>query len=411
MLSDCKSHRLALFDRSLVSGGTGRVGVLRWQIILVSTLVVFATSLAGCSQAGPTAAVPPDSSGIVWLCRPGIPHDPCTASLKTTVVEENGSKHIVDYEPARNPAVDCFYVYPNITHQQTDNANLDVDPQETAIAELEASPFSRACRVYAPMYRDDSGKSSSKGPYQVAIDSVEAAWTDYIEHYNVGRGFVLIGHSEGTGLLGHLIIDRIEHNPTVRQRLVSALLIGGNLPVRTNGLLLFKDQQIQPCRSDAQTGCVIGYDSFSAPPPSDSMFGRQPSATLAGYPVETLCTNPASLSGGSGTLESQYRTPLPTQDVAGSTTDGIFASDPPTSATPWIEFDGQYSARCVQSNGANVLMVTALHHAPALTAAPSATFGLHLDDPNVALGNLVAIVQSEANAYVGAHPLSQPTVP
>jgi len=49
-------------------------------------------------------------------------------------------------------------------------------------------------------------------------------------------------------------------------------------------------------------------------------------------------------------------------------------------------------------------MVTPAGHAPTLTAAPSAAWGLHLDDPNVALGNLVAIVQSEAVAYDGAHP-------
>ena len=82
-----------------------------------------------------------------------------------------------------------------------------------------------------PIYREDSGDSSGHCSYEIALDSVEAAGTDYIEHYNDGRGFVLIGHWEGTGLLGHLIIDRIEHNPIVRQRLVSALLIGGNLPV------------------------------------------------------------------------------------------------------------------------------------------------------------------------------------
>ena len=392
-----------IIRRMVVYGGQGRVRRLRWQIVASITVVLCASSLAGCSSSGSTTVERPDPYGVVWLCRPGMRNDPCTAPLRATVVDEDGSKHTVDYKPDGNPPVDCFYLYPNVTLQQTDNANLDVDPQETAIAEMEASPFSRACRVYAPVYREDSGKSSGEGPYQTAIDSVETAWTDYIEHYNDGRGFVLIGHSEGTGLLGHLIIDRIEHNPVVRQHLVSALLIGGNLPVRTNGLLLFKDQQIQPCRSDVQTGCVIGYDSFSAPPPPGSKFGRQSSATLDGYPVETLCTNPASLSGGSGTLDSLYRTQLPTQDVAGSTTNGIFASDPPTSSTPWIEFDGQYTARCIQSRGANVLMVTPLPHAPALTAAPSAAWGLHLDDPNVALGNLVTIVRSEASAYVGTH--------
>jgi hypothetical protein len=387
----------------MVVGSPRRVRALRRKLVPLSLLLLGAASMVGCSGPGGTTVERPDAYGIVWLCRPGLPHDPCTASLRTTAIEENGSRHTVDYEPARNPPIDCFYVYPNITHQLTDNANLDVDPQESAIAELEASPFSRVCRVYAPIYREDSGKSSGEGPYQVAIASVEAAWTDYIEHYNHGRGFVLIGHSEGTGLLGQLIINRIEHNSSVRQRLVSAVLTGGNLPVRTNGLLLFKDQQIQPCRSDSQTGCVIGYDSFSAPPPLHSKFGRQPRDMLGGYPVKTLCTNPASLPGGSGAVESLYRIQLPTQHVAGSTTDGIFASDAPTAATPWIELDGQYSARCVQSDGSSVLMVTPLGHAPTLTAAPDAAWGLHLDDPNVALGNLVAIVDSEADAYVGAH--------
>jgi hypothetical protein len=328
--------------------------------------------------------------------------DPCTASLRTTAVAESGATKIVDHQPARNPPIDCFYVYPNVTLQHGDNANLDIDPQETAIAELEASPFSRDCRAFAPMYREDTGESSSDASYQVALDSLQAAWSDYIEHYSDGRGFVLIGQSEGTGLLEHVIIDQIEHDPTVRGHLVSALLIGGNLPVRTNGMLFFDDRQLQPCRSESKTGCVIAYDSFSSTPPSDSKFGRQSPSTLDGYKVETLCTNPASLSGGSGNLQSLYRTQLATQDVAGSTTNGIFGSHPPQSPTPWIEFDSQYSARCEISNGASVLMVSSLGRAVPLEAAPDAAWGLHLDDPNLALGNLVAIVQAEAAAYMAS---------
>ena len=375
--------------------------MFRWGVTQIGLLGVCAIGLASCSNTGGASVVRPDSSGTVWLCRPGIRHDPCTASLQTTVIGPNGSEHAVTYEPASDPPIDCFYVYPNITHQRTGNANLEVDPQETAIAELEASPFSRVCRVYAPMYREATGEGGGTKVEQIAGESVQSAWRDYLEHYNDGRGVVLIGHSEGTYQLGNLIIGQIEQNAKARSLLVSALLIGGNLPVRTNGLLLFKDQQIQPCRSETQTGCVIGYDSFSTPPPSNSIFGRQPAG--AGHAVETLCTNPASLSGDGGTLDSLYRIQLPTEDVAGSTTEGIFGS-PLTAPTPWIEFDGQYSARCVQSNGASVLMVTAHDHAPALTAAPSAAWGLHLDDPNVALGNLVTLVQSEAGAYVAAHP-------
>jgi hypothetical protein len=382
----------------------GKVRVLRGPGALVASLAAcaMAVAVAGCSHPGGGLAEKPDSAGTVWLCRPGLAHDPCTAPLQTTVVDGNGSEHVVNDEPASNPPIDCFYVYPNITLQQTDNANLDVDPQETAIAELEASPFSRACRVYAAIYREATGDGGGTRSSQIATESVASAWRDYLAHYNHGRGVVLVGHSEGSYQLAVLIIDQIEHNPGVRPLLVSAILTGGNLPVRTDGRLFFKDQHIQPCRSDTQTGCLIAYDSFSAPPPSDSMFGRQsPAAVRSG--VETLCTNPASLSGGSGTLESLYRTHLPTQDVAGSTTDGIFVH-PPTSTTPWIEFDGPYSARCVHSNGASVLMVTGEHHAPALTAAPDAAWGLHVDDPNIALGNLVAIVQAEAGAYTASHP-------
>ena len=150
---------------------------------------------------------------------------------------------------------------------------------------------------------------------------------------------------------------------------------------------------------------MIGYDSYSTTPPSDSMFGRQPPAVVDGSAIETLCTNPASLAGGNGSLQSLYRTHLPTQEVEGSTTEGIFVH-PPTSSTPWIEFDGLYTARCVQSKQASVLLVTASGHAPQLSPAPDAAWGLHIDDPNLALGNLVAIVQSEGRAYAASHPPS-----
>jgi hypothetical protein len=47
-------------------------------------------------------------------------------------------------------------------------------------------------------------------------------------------------------------------------------------------------------------------------------------------------------------------------------------------------------------------MVSSLGRAVPLEAAPDAAWGLHLDDPNLALGNLVAIVQAEAAAYMAS---------
>ena len=87
------------------------------------------TGLTSCSNS-------PAAAATVWLCRPGLAQDPCTASLATTVVNGTGSKRVVDYEPASHPAIDCFYVYPLISLQTTPNTTLRIDPQETAIAEL-----------------------------------------------------------------------------------------------------------------------------------------------------------------------------------------------------------------------------------------------------------------------------------
>jgi hypothetical protein len=46
-----------------------------------------------------------------------------------------------------------------------------------------------------------------------------------------------------------------------------------------------------------------------------------------------------------------------------------------------------------------VLQITALDGAQTATPSPDPTWGLHLLDANIELGNLVSVVHSEANAY------------
>ncbi|HEY7948814.1 MAG TPA: DUF3089 domain-containing protein [Acidimicrobiales bacterium] len=49
--------------------------------------------------------------------------------------------------PAKDPPIDCFYVYPTVSAQPAVNADLTVDPEETAVAVAQASRFSTACRI------------------------------------------------------------------------------------------------------------------------------------------------------------------------------------------------------------------------------------------------------------------------
>src|SRR5262249_28958192 len=80
------------------------------------------------------AAASPGSAATVWLCRPGLANDPCTSDLRATVENAKGRTHVERAMPATRPKVDCFYVYPTVSGQTTPNANLNVDPEETAVA-------------------------------------------------------------------------------------------------------------------------------------------------------------------------------------------------------------------------------------------------------------------------------------
>jgi len=315
------------------------------------------------------------------------------------VIEPDGWKNVIDYQAAVDPPVDCFYVYPNITLQTTPNADLHVDSQEIAIAELEASPFSQVCRVFAPMYREATGRTSNlaqaNASQSIAYQSVLAAWSDYLAHYNNGRGIVLIGHSEGSSLLTKLLVNEVDQVPSVRRLLVSAVITGVDDVSYKTGFGPLKT--IGPCETTSQTGCVVDYNAYTELP-DHARFGGPDPPNLGGHAVEVICTNPADLSGGSGPLISMYRLRLPTQDVAGSATEGIFTGSPPTAATPWIEYDGGFSARCVTHDGYHVLQVDRTGKVPRLSSA-SAPWGLHVDDPNLAMGNLVELVRSEAGSY------------
>jgi hypothetical protein len=367
-----------------------RAGVLSLSIVFfVAPGVMGVVPPGGAAGAQPR----PDRSGTVWLCRPGQSPDPCTASLETTVIEPNGARHIVDYEDPPDPPIDCFYLYPNVSHQSTVNANLHVDPQETAIGELEASPFSQVCRVFAPMYREATGKGMGQSAVkarEVAFRSVVSAWRDYMVNDNDGRGVVLIGHSEGSSFLAELVAEHIDRSTRVRSRLIAAVLTGLDLPVFPGGSLA-------PCTSSEELDCLIDYNAYAGKPPPDSRFGRLPAVN--GRTVQDVCTNPSDLGGGSGELDSMYRVRLATQDVDGSPDEGILAHDLPGVSTPWIEFEGGYSASCVTSAGLRVLAVDATRRVPALRPFPDAAFGLHVDDPNLAMGNLVRVVGSKAAAY------------
>jgi hypothetical protein len=328
-------------------------------------------------------------------------HDPCNVSLATTVFSPTLHKlRLTHPRRTTKPGIDCFYVYPTVSDQKTTLANLHIDPEERSIALYQAARYSQHCRVFAPMYRQvtvtalDSGNKESPTQLAVPVNDVRAAFATYLRRYNHGRGFVLLGHSQGSFVLEQLIAKDIDPKPAVRKRLVSAILLGGNVLVKRHKAVGGSFKHVPACRSATQLGCVIAFSTFDQPPPANSLFGR---TTVPGDQV--LCTNPAALGGGPAAVDPIF----PTQPFApGSLIAAgiaLLKLTQPTAATTWISEPGAYRAHCSSAGGANVLQITALHGAQTATPSPDPTWGLHLVDANIALGNLLTVVRSEAAAY------------
>jgi hypothetical protein len=356
-----------------------------------------------------SSALTASSAGTVWLCRPGLAADPCTSSLQTSVVKASGTTSVVNASVNTASKFDCFYVYRTVSGEKTLNADLRIQKSETKLAIEQASRFSSVCRVWAPVYRQFTtfflkalvGKGLSKATDYAVLDtayeSLKSGFEDYLAHYNDGRPIIFIGHSQGASMLIELLKQLVDNNSTLRSRVVLAVILGGNVVVPTGSLEGGSFSHIPVCSATGQAGCVIAYSSFPSQPPAASLFGRpgQGMSLLLGQKatsgVQVVCVNPAAIGGGSGMLDPFFYYPA-TYD----------------SSTPWAEYPRLYGAQCESAGGATWLQVTKISGAsdqrPVVTEQLGPDWGYHLDDVNLALGNLVADTAAAETSWLkGAH--------
>ncbi|MBK9179384.1 MAG: DUF3089 domain-containing protein [Acidimicrobiales bacterium] len=391
----------------------------RWPALAAALLVLAACS--GRSDTGGSAGAEPSPATTAtavtegpgagyrsdvyadparWLCRPDLASDPCRGDLSTTVVRAGGATEVVPGAPAADPPVDCFYVYPTVNvGRPTANEPFDGDyAAETQVARSQIAPFSRSCRVFAPLYR----QSTLSGPpeaWDVAYADVLDAWKQYLADDNGGRGVVLLGHSQGSGHLNRLIREEVDPSPAQRDLLIAAYLLGSGVRVPEGGDVGGDFAEVPACRSADQTGCVVSYASFrsTSPPPPDSRFGR-PWSDGSG---QALCTNPAALAGGASPLDPVFSARPGLAFAPG-------AADVTEPTTPYVALPGLVTGECVERNGFSYLEITVQSdptdpRADDVVGDLGPWWGLHMVDVQLAMGDLLALVASQSDAWLADH--------
>ncbi len=249
-----------------------------------------------------------------------------------------------------------------------------------------------------------NGKAIPPALIAQSTADVVSAWHDYLDHYNDGRGVVLLGHSQGAGQVISLLKTEIDRTPSERAKLVSAIALGGNLLVPQGKDVGGDLQNIPACRSDTQHGCVVAYSSFATTPPAGSLFGRASRAVRLGSSesepnMQVLCVNPAALTGGTAPLHPYLPTATLGTNLAAQDRGTL-----PKYATGFVAYPGQVTGTCMNTGGASWLQIDEPHPGVAgkrvsLAQTLGPTWGLHLLDFNIDQGDLVKLVSAEAASW------------
>ena len=388
----------------------------RHALFLVAVLVSAVIPAAGQAPAPATPAAdakPNDyADEASWLCRPGRTGDACDVDLSTTVIAADGTMTKENFAANPKAPIDCFYVYPTVSTDTGMNSDMTADPAEKNVIHQQFARFASKCRTFAPMYRQVTlaGLRQRLAGGTVSFDDgvhytdVRDAWRSYLQRDNQGRGFILIGHSQGAYILTELLRQEIDGKP-IQKQLVAAYILGATFPVAkgqdSGGAL----KSIPLCRKPGQIGCVINFSAFrsTVPPPANTLFGK---ATDAAHSAS--CTHPAGLGTGSATLHPYLFATGRTIAMAGANTTWVQGK---TVDTPFVSVPGLLSAKCATNEHATYLEIT-VNADPAdprtddiggdlgLPGKPVPMWGLHLVDVNLVMGDLLSLAEGQTKVYL-----------
>jgi hypothetical protein len=189
--------------------------------------------------------------------------------------------------------VDVFYLHPTNYFGDKEfrrwNAEIDNEEVNKSVDEkmilFQATVFNSVGKIYAPRYRQahlqayyTRKKAIGKKALDVAYSDVKNAFQYYLDHYNKGRPFIILSHSQGTTHAARLLKEFIDGKP-LEKKLIAAYLIG--IPID-----LDQYTHLKPCENENDLGCLIGGRTWKK--------GSVPKLLKKEKPYRVLVTNPLS---------------------------------------------------------------------------------------------------------------------
>lgn len=425
--------RLLLASAALLAAGCGHdYGKSAPQIPVAPTISAQPVPQTPTAPAAPvmtTAAAPPAAAAATtpatpsqpssrtdyntaanWLCKPGLANNPCEVNIDATIVKADGSTELQKYAGNPNAPIDCFYVYPTVSLDPFSISDLVPGAEEFNVVKSQLARLGSQCRIFAPMYRQVSlgalrarmsggAAVPTRGSPADGAADIDDAWAWYLANENKGRGVVILGHSQGSGQITRLIAAKVDGKPD-QAKLVSAIIMGSTIQVPKGADVGGTFKSIPTCKTAGQTGCVISFSSFrdTVPPAETANFGMNRGET------EAVCTNPAALGGGKATNPKAYWSTGDKEWVKGKKITTPFVMTPGLTTTECVR-EGKHHYLKVHFNADPASPRTSDPATDVMAQGkPDPNWGLHLNDANIVMGDLVDVLGKQAAAWKAAHP-------
>jgi len=198
---------------------------------------------------------------------------PCTAyGNEIQPTDYSKPEHWVSIPSSNDKPIDVFYLYPTSWYKVNENEPTicEIDnpimlKDAKAVFSVQATAFETTGNIYAPYYRqDDARYFLSLSPEEqdklvggIPKTDVFAAFDYFIKNYNMGRPFILAGHSQGSTVMAYLLSGYMKEHPDVYSRMIAAYAIGYSITDE----YLAKNPHLKFAEGPNDTGVIISYNT------------------------------------------------------------------------------------------------------------------------------------------------------